>query len=325
MTRMTAFTLTERLRSPETAWAELTEHPELLFGHGAPDLVPGRSYAAISLRGSGGSGTIDDVQPGRLEFTWGGADWPQPGRFVVFVGPELVIDARAIPDTDARAARQHWQHLLTAATNYLNSANPPEDTPVAAVLFDADGVLQVPRPGWLDDFVRLGGPNFLVDAFTAEVQCLAGQGDLRPLLAELLERSGTGGTVDEVLTVWHDIVVNDEALALVARLRRQGLIVGLATNQQSYRGTHMREVLGFDEHFDQAFYSYEMGHAKPSPAYFEHIAATLHVPPEQIAFVDDAPPNVVGARAAGLRAALHRTSTGAAGLADDLRSLGLFL
>ena len=55
MTRMTAFTLTERLRSPETAWAELTQHPELLFGHGAPDLVPGRSYAAISLRGSGGS------------------------------------------------------------------------------------------------------------------------------------------------------------------------------------------------------------------------------------------------------------------------------
>jgi putative hydrolase of the HAD superfamily len=323
MAPMTAFTLSAPLRHPETAWAELTAHPELLFGHGAPDLVAGRGYAAMSQRGSGGVGTIEAVQPGRIEFTWGGPDWPQPGRFVVFVGPELVVDARAIPEADGDAARAHWQHLLNGAVAYLDSANPGHHAPIAAVLFDADGVLQVPRAGWLDDFVRLGGPDFVVDAFAAEVQCLAGRGDLRPLLQGLLDRAGTGSTVDDVLAVWHDIVVDDAALALVARLRSQGLLVGLATNQQSYRGAHMREVLGFDAHFDQVFYSYEVGHAKPSEAYFEHIAATLQLPPDQIAFVDDAPPNVVGARAAGLRGALHRTSAGAEGLAADLRALGL--
>jgi putative hydrolase of the HAD superfamily len=194
---------------------------------------------------------------------------------------------------------------------------------VLAVLFDADGVLQVPRPGWLSDFVRLGGPNFVVDAFAAERECLAGGGDLRPLLQTVLDQGGTGTTVDEILTIWHDIVIDDEAIALVDRVRRAGLVTALATNQQSYRGTHMREVLDFDRHFDRTFYSYEVGYAKPSVDYFSHIVEALAVPAAQVAFVDDAPANVVGARAAGLRAALHRTSTGAAGLADQLRALGV--
>ncbi len=320
---MTAFTLTEPLHAPEGAWDELTAHPELLFGHGAPDLRAGQPYNATSQRGSGGAGTIVQVQPGRVEFSWGGPHWPQPGRFVAFVDNDLVLDARAVPDSDAPAAHDHWRYILSGASAYLNSRNPTPTADVTAVLFDADGVLQVPRPGWLSDFVRLGGPNFVVDSFAAERECLAGGADLRPLLQQLLDDAGTGTTVDEILTVWHEIVIDDGALALVDRVRRAGLTTGLATNQQSYRGTHMREVLDFDRHFDRTFYSYEVGHAKPAQQYFAHIVQVLDVPAHQVAFVDDAPANVVGARAVGLRAALHRSDTGAEGLADDLRSLGV--
>ena len=91
----------------------------------------------------------------------------------------------------------------------------------------------------------------------------------------------------------------------------------------SYRGGHMRHVYGIDRHFDHAFYSYEVGHAKPSPAFFGHIVAELGLPAEQVAFVDDAPANVRGARLAGLRAALHRVGDGASGLAADLAGLGV--
>ncbi len=323
MTGMTAFTLTAALTAPGTAWDELLAHPELFWGHGAPDVETGRDYATHSLGGVGGSGRIEDVAAGRVEFSWGGQGWPQPGRFVLFVGDQLVLEARALPDDRADAARAYWEHTLRAATGYLNQPNPATDAPVRAVLFDADGVLQWPRPGWLEEFTRIGGDTFVVDAFRAEVQCLSGGADLRPRLEELLAASGKAGEVDAILAIWHDIVVDDDALAVVERLRAAGLVTGLATNQQSYRGGHMRHVHGMDRHFDRVFYSYEVGHAKPSAEYFRHILDQLGLPAEQVAFVDDAPANVRGARLVGLRAALHRTSTGASGLAADLETLGV--
>ena len=320
---MTSFTLTEPLAHPAAAWDELVAHPELLWGHGAPDLEPGRDYASHSQAGTGGQGRIEAVRPGRVEFTWGGPGWERPGRFVVLVGDDLRVEAHAVPDAEAAAARAHWERMVRGAAEYLNHPNAGLDAPVRAVLFDADGVLQWPRPGWLADFVRIGGDDFMVDAFRAEVACLAGGDDLRPRLELLLAESGTGGSVDEILEVWHDIVIDAEALAVVERVRASGLIVGLATNQQSYRGGHMRHVYGIDRHFDHAFYSYEVGHAKPSPAFFGHIVAELGLPAEQVAFVDDAPANVRGARLAGLRAALHRVGDGASGLAADLAGLGV--
>ncbi len=323
MAPMTAFTLTAPLTDPDTAWTELLAHPELLWGHGAPDLEPGRDYASHSQVGTGGQGRIGSVQPGRVEFTWGAAGWEQPGRFVVFVGGDLLVDARAIPEAAATAARQHWERMVAGAADYLNHPNPPLDAPVRAVLFDADGVLQWPRPGWLEEFTRIGGDGFVVDAFRAEIGCLTGHDDLKPRLEALLAASGTGGGVDEILAIWHDIVIDADAFAVVERVRTSGVTVGLATNQQSYRGAQMRDRYRLDRHFDHTFYSYEVGHAKPSPEYFRHILAELDLPADQVAFVDDAPANVRAARVVGLRAALHRTRDGASGLAADLVGLGV--
>ena len=319
---MASFSLSRPLADPSAAWPEIVAHPELIWGHFAPDLVAGRSYQVISHSGGGAEGSIDSVQDGAVGFTWGRPGWPAAGRFAVAVGEELQITADALPDQMRDAGLAHWTAVAQGIAEYLNSRNARTDDPVAAVLFDADGVLQLPRDGWLDEFTRLGGPNFVVDAFTAELECLAGNRELRPTLERLLAEAGTGATVDEVLTVWHDIVVDPEALDLVRHLRRQGVLVGLATNQQSIRGGHMRRT-GFDEHFDRTFYSYEVGHAKPFGEYFRHIVAELGVPADRIAFLDDAPANVVGARACGLRAALHRTSDGAAGLAASLTQMGV--
>lgn len=320
---MAAFTLTADLTAPENHWAELVAHPELLFGHNAPDLVAGTDYVARSPFGSGGSGRIEAVQPGRVEFTWGGADWPQPGRFVVYAADDLIVDARAVPDFEAEPTRAHWERMLHIAADFLNTPDRAVDSPVEAVLFDADGVLQWPRPGWLEEMTTLGGPTFVLDAFAAERDCLAGGAELAPLLTGLLTASGTGATVEQVLQVWHDIVVDPDALALVGRLRDSGLIVCLATNQQSLRGAHMRDALALDAHFDRAFYSFEVGHAKPSQEYFRHIVDVLGLPAERVVFVDDAPANVLAARLVGLRGVLHRVSDGAAGLAADLAGVGV--
>jgi len=80
------------------------------------------------------------------------------------------------------------------------------------------------------------------------------------------------------------------------------VVTALATNQQSYRGTYIKENLPYDQHFDHQFHSFEVGLAKPDPDYFAHIVETIGVEPEEAVFVDDVLANVHGAQAAGLNA-----------------------
>lgn len=177
---------------------------------------------------------------------------------------------------------------------------------IRAVLFDADGVIQWPREGWLDRFDEIGGAGFLAEAFAAEKATITGKADFRDLLDDLLAARGRPGRADEVLENWYDIVPDPAALALADRLRAAGFLTVLATNQQSYRGAHMQRSYGYPDHFDHSFYSFEVGLAKPDPAYFRHIADALGLRPEELFMIDDMPENVAGAQTAGLSAAVHQ-------------------
>ena len=201
----------------------------------------------------------------------------------------------------------------------MTSTQPP----VRALLMDADGVVQYPRRGWLRDMLRLGGPRFIPDAFRSEKKTLTGHVDLYPLLAGLLERDGRDCTPDDILEVWCRIEVDARMLRLVDRVRAAGVITALATNQQSYRGGFMLANLGHEAHFDHQFHSFQVGLAKPDPAYFTHIVETLGIAPEEAVFVDDMAVNVRGARRAGLRA-VHFSGTDTYGhLRCRLRALGV--
>ncbi len=188
---------------------------------------------------------------------------------------------------------------------------------------DADGVTQYPHRGWLKEMARLGGPRFIHDAFRHEKTTLTGEVDLRELLTELLERDGRDCTADDILEVWYRVELDDVMLTLVDRVRAAGVITALATNQQSYRGGFMLANLAYDEHFDHQFHSFQVGLAKPDPAFFTHIVETLGVEPEEAVFVDDMAVNVRGARQAGLNA-VHFAGTDTYGhLRCRLRALGV--
>lgn len=194
---------------------------------------------------------------------------------------------------------------------------------IRALLLDADGVVQYPGPGWLKEMARLGGTEFVREAFRLEKTTLTGEADLRELLAELLLRLGRECTAEEILQIWYRIEVDDFMLALVDRVRATGTITALATNQQSYRGTFIQQNLPYANHFDRQFHSFEVGLAKPDPAYFRHIVAELGIEPDEAVFVDDMAVNVRGARKAGL-AAVHFPGTHTYGhLRCRLRELGV--
>ena len=193
---------------------------------------------------------------------------------------------------------------------------------VTTVLLDADGVVQKPVPGWLDRLGELcGAPDrhdeFLADVFAAEKPALTGQVEFRPALAAVLERWGCPVSLEEAIDVWQLIQPHEQILEVVAELRSRGCRVSLATNQQAERAAFMSDSLGYSTLFDDLFYSCEVGHAKPDPAYFAAVLDQLSQPGDTVLFVDDHPDNVVSARSAGLQGAVFDARTGG----DDFRAL----
>ncbi|MCW2792397.1 MAG: HAD-superfamily hydrolase, subfamily variant 3 [Nocardioides sp.] len=174
------------------------------------------------------------------------------------------------------------------------------------VLLDADGVLQYVPGGWREALRAYVGDRvdqFVHETTLDEAPCLRGEGDFLPLLAGHLERYGVTRPAAEVYpAIWHDIHVEESSLGLVRDLREVGVGVHLATNQEARRASYMRATLGYDDLFDQSFYSCELGVAKPDAAFFTTAVDRLATTPPEVLFVDDHEPNVVAAREVGLAA-----------------------
>jgi putative hydrolase of the HAD superfamily len=187
---------------------------------------------------------------------------------------------------------------------------------IRAVLWDADGVLQR-LPGFdelwtfLPEDLRL---RLLADIFGSEMpEVLLGHIDM----AERVDRALAGhrlsaADAEGVRAVWSDFPAVEEAHAVLARLRAEGVLCVLATNQDTLRERHMRAV--YDPLMDRCYYSCSMGVAKPDAAYFQHIAEDLGLAPGELLFIDDQADNVDAARGAGLHAERWHHDEGIAAL-----------
>lgn len=199
---------------------------------------------------------------------------------------------------------------------------------IRAVLFDADGVVQRTKPGWLDELKRLcGSPEdvetFIQDVFKAEAPCLLGEGDFGESLASVLQKWESPVTLSEALSIWTMIDPDDAVLGLVRTLRANGTIVGLATNQQRHRADFMLNDLGYIDEFDHILCSCFIGHAKPGAEYFRESVGILGLPADAILFIDDHDRNVESARAAGLQSHRYHLDEGLDALRNLLEVYGL--
>lgn len=195
------------------------------------------------------------------------------------------------------------------------------------ILFDADGVVQRTRDGWLEHLTAVGGArgqDFVLAVFAADVACLTGR-DFSAAMAAVLREFDVRRPLAEIFPADYWIEVDPEMLAAVVGMRARGLRCALATNQQNLRGAYMRGELGLGSIFDRQFYSYELGYAKPDPVYFRAVVAELAVPAERVLFLDDTEPNVRGASEAGLRAELFPRDGGVAALRPILARHGVDL
>lgn len=196
---------------------------------------------------------------------------------------------------------------------------------VAVLLWDCDGVLQHGHFDWRERLDRTVAPGFAHKVFKAELPALRGERSLHAVLTDLLEQESPSGelpvTVADLLAIWEQFDLDREAIELVQEVRRLGVRCLLATNQQDHRVRLMRQVHGYDDFVDGAYWSSLIGAMKPDPAFFEHILDDLGLPGEQVGFVDDVPANVESARSLGIRAVRHDPSSGTAGLRRAIEPL----
>ncbi|XAS75349.1 HAD family phosphatase [Dermatophilaceae bacterium Sec6.4] len=95
--------------------------------------------------------------------------------------------------------------------------------------------------------------------------------------------------------------VDANTVEVVRKLRADGVRTGLLSNSWGF--SYDRKLLA--ELFDPIVISGEVGMRKPERRIFDLAVSRLGLDAAQVVFVDDAEPNLVGARAAGLQTVLH--------------------
>jgi putative hydrolase of the HAD superfamily len=128
--------------------------------------------------------------------------------------------------------------------------------------------------------------------------------------------------LDELEAAWGAIfTLNEPVAALVRELDDAGhtLLLGSNTNPIHARAFR-RDFAEVLDRFDHLVLSFEVGHRKPSAAFFAACVAAAGGAPADYLFIDDAEENVEGARSSGLDALVYRDP---GPLRDALRARGL--
>ncbi len=197
---------------------------------------------------------------------------------------------------------------------------------MTTVLFmDIDGVLikgynknpALRRP-WDADIQRDLGidPDLLSQYFFQKKfrSVLEGKQDLLSALKDSLPNIQYNGRPEDIIEYWFkgDARVDLDLLRSVQLLKEKtGINVYLATNQERMRANYLWNKVGFNQFFDDIFYSAEIGCIKEDMAFFTFINQQLLLNPEQdnILFFDDHESYVQTAQDAGWRAYLYQVLT----------------
>jgi HAD superfamily hydrolase (TIGR01509 family) len=95
-----------------------------------------------------------------------------------------------------------------------------------------------------------------------------------------------------------------EVAEVLQELQRRGVAIGVLSNFSLASLESSLEAVGILDWIDVACAAMVIGHSKPQPEAYRHVADLLHVQPEAALFFDDEAPCVAGAHALGMRAYL---------------------
>ncbi|WP_208026934.1 HAD family hydrolase [Rhabdothermincola sediminis] len=156
-------------------------------------------------------------------------------------------------------------------------------------------------------------------------RCERGELDLETARAEIRALGSARGLEIELYDLLKYLASDDGGVRTAVvertrRLREQGYLTGLVTNNVAEFREYWRAMLPVDELFHAVVDSSEVGLRKPDPAIYELALARLGgVAPERAVFLDDYPGNVEAARRVGMHGVV--VGSDPAGALAELESL----
>jgi putative hydrolase of the HAD superfamily len=126
---------------------------------------------------------------------------------------------------------------------------------------------------------------------------IIGKEDLKQTLKEYFKNHNFSYDVDKFIAYWFskDANVDANLLNFIDAERNNFSKICLATNQEKYRAEYLWQEMGLSKHFDEFFYSGDLGCSKPEEDFYQLVTNNLEVQPEDIYFWDDSHKNVDGA------------------------------
>ena len=182
------------------------------------------------------------------------------------------------------------------------------EAPFEAIVFDNDGLMLDTEHAWTRAETELFGRHG--ETFTAEHKREL-IGTSREQSAAKVERMlGLPGQGRQLMDELHELVMEEltagvpprpGALELLGAVRAAGVPVGLASNSSREfveRALSVSQLA--DGHFDVVVTADDVESPKPAPDLYLAACAALGAAPERAAALEDSPPGVASARAAGM-------------------------
>ncbi|AQU69973.1 HAD family hydrolase [Streptomyces niveus] len=180
---------------------------------------------------------------------------------------------------------------------------------VPGVIFDLDGTLVDSEPNYYEAGRRLlarhGVPDFSWEHHTRYIGI-----STRETLEALRAEYGIGAPVDELLIAKNSLYLElarastevfPEMRKFVERLYARGVPMAVASGSSRAAIEAVLDGTGLDAYFTLTVSAEEVPHGKPAPDVFLEAARRLGADPADCVVLEDAPPGVVAARAAGMR------------------------
>jgi putative hydrolase of the HAD superfamily len=171
------------------------------------------------------------------------------------------------------------------------------------ILFDMDGVVIKQRKVYFSQRYSEEYNKPLEDVlefFKGEFQdCTLGLLDLRQVLPKYLAKWGWEQSLDEFLDYWFsgERAVNTELVDYIDKLRRLGIKCCIVSNNEKYRAAYLSADVGLGRHFDDMFFSHDLGVKKDDPEFFKKVLKILQIEGSKVYFLGDSDKDLSSAKA----------------------------
>lgn len=113
---------------------------------------------------------------------------------------------------------------------------------------------------------------------------------------------------EEFINLWNDIFIERPYMHVFAReLHAQGYTLAICSNTNELHMDYLQTVAPWFAEAQHIIFSYQVGALKPDPVIYRAVEEATGQPPAEHLFLDDLPPNIAAARAAGWDAICFET------------------